>query len=86
MCPKCKLQNMKMKHVHKFKYLGNVLIADGMSDTEIWLRIGIAKVAFTKNKQVMKKQKIIHWEQSKEYWSVTWYQSSFMIVNAEQSP
>ena len=42
-----------LKQVNKFKYLGTILTSDGKSQTEVRRRIGQAKTAFLKMKNIL---------------------------------
>lgn len=44
--------------VSSFKYLGNLITADGRSSQEIKYRIGQAKTAFKKKKRILASKKI----------------------------
>ena len=52
--PACNIDigNERIKQVDKFKYLGSMLTEDGRSENEIRQRIGIAKNAFGKMKNM----------------------------------
>ena len=42
-----------LQQVKSFKYLGSIITADGKCETEIKTRIAMAKVAFTKRKELL---------------------------------
>ena len=42
-----------MEQVDRFKYLGSTMTADGRCETEIKIRIGMAKDAFSKRKELL---------------------------------
>jgi len=44
-----------VEQMNKFKYLGAWITNDGRCDTEISMRIGMAKDAFSKHKQLLTK-------------------------------
>ena len=52
------LNNETIKQVEKFKYLGSTITSDGRNDTEIKIRIGMAKDAFQKMEKVIKNKNI----------------------------
>ena len=47
------IRGNSLKQVNKFKYLGTILTSDGKSQAEIRNRIGQAKTAFIKMKNIL---------------------------------
>ena len=48
-----KLENIQIKQVKSFKYLGSIITEDGRSEQDIKTRIGIAKTSFGKLKKIL---------------------------------
>ena len=48
-----KFEESNLKQVNKFKYLGTIITSDGRCDTEVRSRIGQAKVAFQRRKNIV---------------------------------
>jgi hypothetical protein len=50
------IEGQQVEHVTKFKYLGSYITADGRCEAEIKARIGMAKDAFSKRKELLTKK------------------------------
>ena len=50
-----KLNNVPLKRVSRFKYLGSWIADEAMSDDDIRARVGLAKAEFWQNKELMRR-------------------------------
>lgn len=80
-CPTYRLQaaDTKINKRQTFLYLGSVLKEDATCKIEIWMSIVTAKYAFHKLTKLLRNK------QRKYYGTVTYYLSSYMVLNDGQT-
>jgi hypothetical protein len=82
------LEGQKIEQVNKFKYLGSWITDDGRCEVEIRSRIGMAKTAFNKRKELLTKKMSRHVKKKiikTVIWSTALYAAETWTVRKEEA-